>query len=605
MNSSVLKRLLSYLKKYRGRFIFAFIMALIGTSCTVVAPKLIGNITTILYAGVKDKYWAVEKLTDGTTNADSVWVWVGEQPIGKIQAIVFFVVIVALIYVLSLAFCSVANKTLAKIASFVVRDLRTDIDEKMHRMKLDYYDTHTNGETLSIITNDVDAINTLLGKNIYTVITQCISLVGVLIMLLTVNVWIALIAVLMIPGTLLLTGSVQKKSSKYYTNQQNLLGEVNGFVEESFNGQTVITSFNYQKRAMAHFDEMNENLRTTAKDAERYAGIVMPLTQMVNYVGYAVAALVGCLLALKGKMTVGSVQSALQYVNHFQQPFTTISQMSGQLSSGIAAGERIFAMLDAEEEIPDPEHGKVPTTCDGSVVFNHVEFGYDPENLLMTDVNLEAVPGKKFAIVGPTGAGKTTLVNLLMRFYEINGGEITVDGISTGKMTRHELRSHFGMVLQDTWLFEGTIRDNLKYGATREVSDEEMIEAAKSVCADSFIRTMPGGYDMMLSKGAENISQGQRQLLTIARAIIADPEIMILDEATSNVDAHTEQTIQNAMAKLLEGRTSFVIAHRLSTIRDAYKIIYMENGDIKEVGNHEELMKKKGKYAALYNSQFA
>ena len=315
--------------------------------------------------------------------------------------------------------------------------------------------------------------------------------------------------------------------------------------------------------------------------------------------------MIGCIFAMKGYMTVGNVQSALQYAKPFQQPFTTISQMSGQLASAIAAGERIFSLLDAEEEIPDPAEGRVPEECNGSVEFRHVQFGYTPEHLLMTDVNVKAAPGKKFAIVGPTGAGKTTLINLLMRFYEINSGEIRVDGVNTQEMTRHELRTHFGMVLQDTWLFQGTIRDNLKYGAGREVSDEEMIEAAKSVCADNFIRTMPGGYDMMLSKGAENISQGQRQLLTIARAIIANPEIMILDEATSNVDAHTEQVIQDAMATLMEGRTSFVIAHRLSTIRDAHAILYMENGDIKEIGNHDTLMALDGKYAALYNSQFA
>ena len=486
-----------------------------------------------------------------------------------------------------------------------MKDLRFEIDKKMHRMKLDYYDSHTNGEVLSVITNDVEAVNTLLGKNTYSVITQSILMIGVLIMLITINAWLALIAVLMIPATILLSGHVRKKSGRFFFNQQNLLGKVNGYVEETYNGQAVVTSFNYQGRAKERFDELNEALRGTAREAERYAGVVMPLTQMVIYIGYGVSAIIGCVFALKGYMTVGNVQSALQYINFFQQPFTTIAQMSGQLSSALASGERIFAFLDAEEEVPDPVKGKVPEVCDGSVEFKHVQFGYTPDHLLMKDVSVQVEPGMKFAIVGPTGAGKTTLVNLLMRFYEINGGEIWVDGVNTKEMTRHELRTHFGMVLQDTWLFEGTIRDNLKYGADHEVSEEEMIEAAKSVCADSFIRTMPGGYDMMLSKGAENISQGQRQLLTIARAIIANPEIMILDEATSNVDAHTEQMIQDAMATLLRGRTSFVIAHRLSTIRDASAILYMENGDIKEVGDHDTLMALNGKYAALYNSQFA
>ena len=604
MNSKALKRLLSYLLRYKARFSAAVLTALIGTSFTILAPKVLGKITTILYAGVKDGKWGLETLEDGSVNSNSIWTWLAGHPVGKIQAIAFIVILLVVMYGLSLLFCSIANKLLAKIAANVVRDLRSEIDEKMHRMKLDYYDTRTNGEILSVITNDVDAVNTLLGKNIYTCISQAITLVGVLIMLITVNGWLALVAAVMIPGILFVTGTVQKKSGKYYADQQNILGEVNGYVEEIFNGQSVVTSFNYQSRADKQYDEMNEKLRGTARNAERYAGMVMPLTQMVCYMGYAVAALIGCFMAIKGQMTVGDVQSALQYVNHFQQPFTTFSQMSGQLSSGIAASDRIFSLLDAEEEEPDPANGATPVNCDGSVEFKHVQFGYTPDQLLMTDVSLKAEPGKKFAIVGPTGAGKTTLINLLMRFYEINGGEIYVDGINTREMTRHELRKHFGMVLQETWLFEGTIRDNLKYGADREVSDEEMIEAAKSVCADNFIRTMPGGYDMVLSKGAENISQGQRQLLTIARAIIANPEIMILDEATSNVDAHTEQTIQNAMATLLKGRTSFVIAHRLSTIRDAYMILYMEHGDIKEMGNHETLMEKNGKYAALYNSPF-
>ena len=604
MNLKALKRLFSYFGKYKKLFAFAFIMALIGTIFTILAPKILGEITTILYAGVKDHMWMTQTLADGTVDPDSVWKWVGDRPIGKLMAIVFIVNVLTAMYVLSLVFCSIANKKMAKLASLVVRDLRTDVDKKMHKMKLNYYDNHTNGEILSVITNDVDAINTLLGKNLYTVITQSVTLVGVLVMLLTVNLWMAVVAVIMIPGTLLLTGPAQKLSSKHYANQQARLGSVNGYVEEIYNGQNVVTSFNYQKRANATFDKMNEDLRTTAASAEKYASAVMPLTQMVNYIGYAAAAFIGCTLAVKGTMTVGSVQSALQYVNNFQQPFTTFSQMSGQLASGIAASERIFALLDEEEEIPDPANGTVPSKCDGSVEFKNVQFGYTPDNMLMTDVSLKAEPGKKFAIVGPTGAGKTTLINLLMRFYEINGGQITVDEVPSTDMTRHELRTHFGMVLQETWLFEGTIRDNLKYGASREVSDEEMIEACKSVCADSFIRTMPGGYDMILSKGAENISQGQRQLLTIARAIIADPEIMILDEATSNVDAHTEQTIQNAMATLLKGRTSFVIAHRLSTIRDANSILYMENGDIKEIGNHDTLMAMNGKYAALYNSQF-
>ena len=604
MNLKVLKRLFHYLKNYKGKFAISVLAAFAGTVFTVIAPRLLGDVTTVLYAGITDHVWYVEKLADGTVNPASVWVQGPFMPVGKVQAVIWLIAALTVMYVLSFLFNSSANRMMARIASCVVKDIRSDIDNKMHRMKLDYYDTRTNGEILSVITNDVDAVNTLLGKNLFQSISAVITLVGVLAMLLSINGWLALIAALMVPGTLVLSGPVMKRGGKSFAAQQNLLGDVNGYVEEMFNGQNVVSSFNYQEKAVEQFESLNEELRGAAEKAEKYSGTIMPLTQMVNNIGYALSGLVGCLLALKGYMTVGSIQSALQYTKTFQQPFSAFAQMSSQISAAMAAGNRIFMLLDTEEEIPDPQSGKVPALCDGAVEFRNVRFGYTPDRLLMTDVSFEARPGQKIAIVGPTGAGKTTLINLLMRFYETGGGEILVDGINTKEMERCELRKHFGMVLQDTWLFEGSIRDNLKYSAVREVSDEEMEAAAVSVSADAFIRTMPGGYDMVLSKGAENISQGQRQLLTIARAVIADPEIMILDEATSNVDAYTEQAIQNAMAVLMKGRTSFVIAHRLSTIRDADVILYMENGDIREVGDHDALMKQNGKYAALYNSQF-
>jgi ATP-binding cassette subfamily B protein len=604
MSSQVLKRLFSYIKNYKGKFTIAIIATFLGTAFTVFAPRLLGDVTTILYDGIIDHLWFVEELPDGTINPDSVYVQGPFIPVGKAHAIMWIIIVLLVMYALSFLFSTTANRLMARIASCVIKDLRNDIDTKMHKLQLNYYDTRTNGEILSVITNDVDAINTLLGKNLYQCISGVITLVGVLVMLVTVNGWLALIALLMVPGTLLLSGPVMKRGAQSFAAQQNLLGAVNGYVQEMFDGQNVVASFNYQDDAIEQFEAINEELRAKAESAERYSGTIMPLTQMANNIGYAVSGLVGCLLALTGAMTVGGIQSALQYTKTFQQPFTTFAQMSSQVSSAIAAGARIFDLLDAEEEVPDPEPGTIPTDCAGTVEFKNVQFGYTPDHLLMTDVSFEAKSGQKIAIVGPTGAGKTTLINLLMRFYEISGGQIVVDGVNTKEMTRNELRNHFGMVLQDTWLFEGTIRDNLKYSTTREVSDEEMEAATKSVCADTFIHTMPGGYDMVLSKGAENISQGQRQLLTIARAIIADPEIMILDEATSNVDAHTEQAIQDAMAVLLKGRTSFVIAHRLSTIRDANVILYMENGDIKEVGDHETLMKLNGKYTALYNSQF-
>ena len=603
MSSKAYKRLFSYMKPYKGRVILAALASFVGTLFTVLAPRLLGDITTVLYAGVVDGKWFVEE-TGGVVDPTTVWVQSPFIPVGKIQAVIWLVVVLVVMYTLSYILCSASNRTMARIASYMVKDIRTDIDNKMHRMKLNYYDTHTNGEILSIVTNDVDAVNTLLGKNLFQILTAVVTMVGVLIMLLGINGWLTLIAVAMIPATFLSTIPIMKLGGKSFAAQQALLGAVNGYVEETYDGQNVVSSFNYQEKAEKRFDALNEELREKAMKAEKYSGTIMPITQMINNIGYAVSGLVGCLLVLDGQLTVGNVQSALQYTKTFQQPFTTFAQMSSQLSAALAAGQRIFGLLDAEEEIPDAEQGQVPAVCDGTVEFRHVRFGYTPDHPLMQDVSFRVKPGQKIAIVGPTGAGKTTLINLLMRFYEIDGGEILVDGIHTKEMTRHELRKHFGMVLQDTWLFEGTILDNLKYSAEREVSMEEIEAATKSVCADTFIRTMPGGYDMKLSKGAENISQGQRQLLTIARAIIADPEIMILDEATSNVDAHTEQAIQNAMAVLLKGRTSFVIAHRLSTIRDANVILYMENGDIKEVGDHDTLMKLNGKYAVLYNSQF-
>ncbi|MBQ6441737.1 MAG: ABC transporter ATP-binding protein [Lachnospiraceae bacterium] len=599
MKSHVLKRLMSYLGNFKGRFGAAVVTALLGTVLLIAAPRVMGEITTILFAGFKDKLWLYD-----AAKPESAWITIANYPLGKVTTIVLILIILILIYLFSWIFNMIANSLLATVSAGMVENLRKDIQAKMHRMKLDYYDTRTNGEVLSVITNDVNAIQLLLGANFFQIITQPIMAIGILIMLFSINGWLALIAVATIPLTFLVSGGTLKASSISFDKQQKLLGDLNGYVEEMYNGQNVITSFNYQKKANERFKEINELLRKSSNKAEATSGAVMPLTTVVNMIGCAVTALVGCIFALQGSMLLGGVQSAMQYVESFQQPFTTFASMAGQISAAMAAGGRIMELLDAEEEVKDPETGKVPSKTDGSVDFKHVKFGYLPNKLLMTDVSVHVEPGQKIAIVGPTGAGKTTLINLLMRFYEINGGEIWVDGVNSKEMTRQELRRHFGMVLQDTWLFEGTIRDNLKYSTEREVSDEEMEAAAKSVCADTFIHTMPGGYDMVLSKGAENISQGQRQLLTIARAIIANPEIMILDEATSNVDAHTEQVIQNAMATLMKGRTSFVIAHRLSTIRDANVILYMENGDIKEVGDHDALMKQNGKYAALYNSQF-
>lgn len=579
MKNNVIKRLMQYLKKYRISLFFVFFFSVVSTIFTVLAPSVMGGITNALYDGVATGVFDVER-------------------------IVILILALILLYLVGQLFAFFQNFGMAKITAKVMQSLRRDIDRKMHSMKLDYYDTRTNGEILSVITNDVDTVNNAISQNLTQIVTQVITAIGILLMMLRINLWLALIAVIMVPISIVSALGVMKASSKHYGKQQELLGDLNGFIEEMYNGQSVVQAYNYQERANRKFDELNQALQSSAQSADIASGTISPIASLVNNAGYVVSAVLGCLFVLLGKMTVGNVQAMLQYTKQFSQPFTSIAGMAGSFGAAMAAANRIFDLLDAEEEIPDPENGKVPQVSGGAVEFSHVAFGYTKDRLLMTDVNVSVKPGQKVAIVGPTGAGKTTLINLLMCFYEINSGEITVDGVNTKDMTRKELRSHFGMVLQDTWLFEGTIADNLSYSRDG-LTEDQVVTAAQAAGADTFIRTLPGGYDMVLSQGAENVSQGERQLLTIARAFAADPEIMILDEATSNVDTHTEQMIQKAMAQLMKGRTSFVIAHRLSTIKDADMILYMENGDIKEVGNHDSLMELNGKYAVLYNSQFA
>ena len=544
----------------------------------VLAPFLIGKVTTTLFASV----------TDG------VFYW---------NTILSLLISLVALYFISQLFTFLQGFIMSKITAKVMQTLRREIDEKMHRIKLNYYDTHTHGDILSIITNDVDTINNTLSQNLTSIVTQVTTAIGVLLMMIAISPTLSIIPIVMVPLSLFSAAGVMKASEKYYQQQQGLLGELNGYIEEIYNGQDVVQTFNYQERAKNHFSKLNEKLKISSQKAETTAGAISPITTLVNDLGYVLCAAIGCLWAIIGKITVGNVQAMLEYTWRFAEPFSTIAGMVGSFSAANAAGNRIFALLDAEEDIADKENCIVPKSNKGSVSFENVSFGYSPDHLLMKRIHLNVLPGQKVAIVGPTGAGKTTLINLLMRFYEVNSGSILVDGVKTSDMTREELRNRFGMVLQDTWLFEGTIRDNIGY-AEDDMPMERIVASAKSACAHNFIKTLPGGYEMMLSKGAENLSQGERQLLTIARALASDPEIMILDEATSNVDTHTELLIQRAMAELMKGRTSFVIAHRLSTIRDADMILYMEDGDIKEVGTHEELIKKQGKYANLYFSQF-
>ena len=577
-NFKTFQRLFSYLKEHRLKLLFVILSAIISTGFMVLAPFLIGKVTTTLFASV----------TDG------VFYW---------NTILSLLVSLVALYFISQLFTFLQGFIMSKITAKVMQTLRREIDEKMHRIKLNYYDTHTHGDILSIITNDVDTINNTLSQNLTSIVTQVTTAIGVLLMMIAISPTLSIIPIVMVPLSLFSAAGVMKASEKYYQQQQGLLGELNGYIEEIYNGQDVVQTFNYQERAKNHFSKLNEKLKISSQKAETTAGAISPITTLVNDLGYVLCAAIGCLWAIVGKITVGNVQAMLEYTWRFAEPFSTIAGMVGSFSATNAAGNRIFALLDAEEDIADKENCIVPKSNKGSVSFENVSFGYSPDHLLMKRIHLNVLPGQKVAIVGPTGAGKTTLINLLMRFYEVNSGSILVDGVKTSNMTREELRNRFGMVLQDTWLFEGTIRDNIGY-AEDDMPMERIVASAKSACAHNFIKTLPGGYEMMLSKGAENLSQGERQLLKIARALASDPEIMILDEATSNVDTHTELLIQRAMAELMKGRTSFVIAHRLSTIRDADMILYMEDGDIKEVGTHEELIKKQGKYANLYFSQF-
>ena len=581
-----LVRLSKYLKPYRVGLVVVAIAAITSVIFSIISPKIMAKITDELIRPILE-------LVGGNPTPSPIdfsYIW-------------NIVVILIGLYVLSAAFSYLQQFIMAGVSQKVVYDLRRDIDEKLARLPLKFFDSHTHGELLSRFTNDVDNISATLQQSITQVITSVTTVVGVLIMMLTISPLLTLISIIVIPLSGILMMMVVKRSQKYFIGQQKKLGELNGHIEEMYTGHNVVKAFGHEKKAINEFDEVNEGLYDVGWRAQFLSGLVMPIINFIGNLGYVLVAVVGGVLVTKGRITVGDIQAFIQYNRQFTQPIAQVAQISNIIQSTVASAERVFELLDEEEVIPEPVNPvKAKADC-GAVEFEHVKFGYLEDRILINDMNIKAEPGQMVAIVGPTGAGKTTLVNLLLRFYELNGGRILVDDVDITEMNRADLRKKFGMVLQDTWLFNGTIRDNIAYGK-KNATEEEIIAAAKAAHADHFIRVLPEGYDTILNEEVSNISQGQKQLLTIARALLADPEIMILDEATSSVDTRTELQIQNAMKTLMKGRTSFVIAHRLSTIREADVILVMKDGDVIETGNHETLMAQNGFYADLYNSQF-
>lgn len=581
-----LKRLLVYLKPRKWQLAAVFIMAILSTVFSIASPKVIGRAINNLFEGIMMK-------SKGVPGAG-----IDFHYISKIA------LILGILYVFSAFFKYIQQYIMASIAQKTVFDMRKDVNGKLSRLPLKFFDSRTHGEVLSRVTNDIDNISNTLQQSITQLITAIITFVGVVIMMLTISPLMTLIVIATIPLYFFVTKPIISRSQNYFKEQQKKLGELNGHVEEMYTGHKIIKVFGRENESIDKFKDVNEELYNAGWKAQFISGIIMPLMNFINNIGYVLVCVAGGIFATKNIIKIGDVQAFIQYARQFTQPITQTANISNIIQSTIASAERVFELLDEQEEIPDSDDAKVIQFPKGEVQFRNVKFGYDEDVTLMENMNIDVKPGQTIAIVGPTGAGKTTLVNLLMRFYEINDGKITVDGTDIRDIKRGDLRSSFGMVLQDTWLFNGTIRDNIAYGCDG-ATEKEVAKAAKSAHADHFIRTLPDGYDTILNEEASNISQGQKQLLTIARAIMADPAILILDEATSSVDTRTEAYIQKAMAELMKGRTNFVIAHRLSTIRDADLILVMNNGSIIEKGCHYELLAKDGFYAELYNSQFA
>ena len=578
-----IKKLIQYIAKYKIGIIVVMLFAACSTVFTVVGPKILGKATTTLTEGLMAKIQRT-----------------GSIDFGKIGSILLFVLG---LYLLSAIFSFVQGWIMTGITQKVCYQLRKEISEKINRMPMKYFESRTYGEVLSRITNDVDTLGQGLNQSITTIITATATMIGVLIMMISISPLMTLIAIVILPISMALISLVTKKSQKFFRNQQEYLGHINGQVEEVYGGHLVIKAFNREKDTIEEFDRTNKILYDSAWKSQFLSGMMQPIMMFVGNLGYASVALTGGLLAIKNIITIGDIQAFIQYVKNFTQPIQQIAQVINMVQSMSAASERVFEFLEEEEEDQIALNPADIEKVTGEVTFDHVHFGYNENQTIINDFSAHVKPGQKIAIVGPTGAGKTTMVKLLMRFYDVNSGAILLDDSNIKDFNRRELRDAFGMVLQDTWLFKGTIMENIRYGRL-DATDEEVIAAAKAARAHHFIQTLPGGYQMELNEDASNVSQGQKQLLTIARAILADNKILILDEATSSVDTRTEIEIQKAMDNLMKGRTSFVIAHRLSTIRDADLILVMKDGDIIEQGTHDALLKQNGFYAELYNSQF-
>ena len=578
------RRLVSYLKPRRKKLAAVFLVAILSTVFTIVGPKVMGMAITELFEGA---YGQLQGVPGGGIDFGVI---------GQILAIL------AGLYLFSSLFSYIQQYMMSTVAQDTVYDLRQDVNKKLEKLPLRYFDGRPNGETLSRMTNDIDTIGSTLQQSLTQFITSIVTIVGILVMMLTISPLLTLIAVVSLPLSLFVIGPILKKSQKYFSSQQKNLGHLNGHVEEMYTGHQVVKAFGHEAKSNEQFDAVNEELYDAGRKAQFISGIIMPMMTLIGNLSYVLISVVGGILVTQRAISIGDIQAFITYSKQFTQPITQTANIANIIQSTVAAAERVFELLDEEEEVKEVTTS-VLARAKGAVAFEDVDFGYG-DKLLIEKMNIDVQPGQTVAIVGPTGAGKTTLINLLMRFYELNGGRITIDGFDSREMSRNELRQNFGMVLQDTWLFNGTIRDNTAYGKTG-ASEEEILAAAEAAHADHFIRTLPDGYDTILNQEVSNISQGQKQLLTIARAILADPPIMILDEATSSVDTRTEIFIQQAMNRLMKGRTSFVIAHRLSTIKDADLILVMDQGKVIEQGTHQQLLDKDGFYADLYHSQFS